>query len=183
MDKISFLKNKKLLIILPVALLLVTFLAYGAVKISNQQKRISNLEEDQKTQEVRQLADQQAAQAKAEQEAQKANQQAVGGEFLTKKEDCERRIKVAEDKLASSQRTLQNSQELLNRTLTGKNCRGGDDCYDACVKAGNDKKMCKENYEGTLKTRQTEVQEDKANTTSSEKNLADIKTECEQYLN
>lgn len=117
MIKINF-KSKKLLITLIVVILLVAALVYGAVKLKNrladQQKRISNLEEYQKTQEAKQLADQQAAQQAQIANLQNANNEQSQATEQQQVTDCENKKSDCSDKIGSLQAEITNIENPIN---------------------------------------------------------------------
>lgn len=114
---------------------------------------------------------------------------------IQKRQDCELKIKAAQDNLADIQRDLTSDQEVL-RVAEADQC---NDCYTKCLKNnGCDKsscesdnaeenldeikKSCKEKHEENLSNRRKDVANDLERVKQAEAKLQQTQQECNQYL-
>ena len=119
-------------------------------------------------------------------EQQQANQQLSEQDKQNKKDDCDARLKKAQDSLATSQRYLGVEQPVLDAAKAGT-CQ---DCYKACMKnnenRGDDaafkraQEQCKKNDEDNLQNRKSDVNGELASIKKFEDEIASIKNECNQ---
>ncbi|EKE11107.1 MAG: hypothetical protein ACD_15C00137G0004 [uncultured bacterium] len=99
-------------------------------------------------------------------------------EYLTMREDCERRVKAAQDELDSSEAKLLKDQNRLNEFVAGT-CEG---CYNDCHRQLKEKGKCEGIRDDSVNSTKSTVASDKKAIQEKEITLTNIKNECNQYL-
>jgi hypothetical protein len=158
----------KRIIIISVTILVTIILSGCSVGNSNNetQEKINTLEEQNKQQQEELEELKSATNAKAE------------GEFLTKKEDCERRIKFSQGELDNAKAKLVKDRNWLNELIAGT-CEG---CYKDCHRQLKEEGKCEEIRDDSVEDGKSTVAKDENVIKEKEMTLTSLKAECEQYL-
>ncbi len=181
MDKTSFAKNKKLILISVIILVTVVSSAYGIMKIrskvASQQKQLDELNAF-KSEQLRNEAT-----AKAEALAKQAEDTAQ--QEAQKKTDCQNNLARLTGFLANKQHDITVETAQLKSVEAGnlyKDCLKRYQCDSASACGSNEVNNCKRNNQSELTDRKNNLKKDNQALDDLIKEIEAAKNDCKNYL-